>query len=124
MRSIGRKPVAGDRALPVDRLAQRVDHAPDQCVTHRHRSDPARAADDHALGDSAVIAHDDHADAVFFQVEGGTHHPVGELHQFLGANIGQPMHTRNPITGFHHGTDIADRRSVVENFRFVSANHR
>ena len=47
-----------DRALAVDRLAQRVDHAADQLGADRHFQDAARALDGVAFGDVLVLAQD------------------------------------------------------------------
>ena len=70
MRSIGRRLVGLDRALAVDRLAERVDHAADQRLTDRHGGDAARRADLVALFDVGVLTHDDDTDGVLFEVEG------------------------------------------------------
>ena len=44
MRSTGRRLGRGDRALAVDRLAERVDHAAEQRVADRHLDDAAGGA--------------------------------------------------------------------------------
>ncbi len=58
-----------DRALAVDRLAQRVHHAADQLGADRHFQDAARALDGVAFGDVLVRAQDHGADRVALQVQ-------------------------------------------------------
>ena len=69
-----RFPAAGvsvdiERAFAVERIAQRIDDAADQRIADGHRQQLAGGADFIPFGDLQVIAEDDHADGVFFQVE-------------------------------------------------------
>jgi hypothetical protein len=70
-----------DRALAVDRLAERVDDAADQLGADRHFQDAARALDGVAFGDVLVLAQDHRADRVALEVqrqaEGGLAAGVG-----------------------------------------------
>ena len=103
----GAKACRGDRAFSIDWLAQRVDNPADHCVTHWYRSDPARTMHDHTFCNLGVFTHDNYTDAVFFQIKGRPHHPIGKLYQLLRLNIGQALHACDPITSFDHYTDIA-----------------
>src|SRR5262249_5326425 len=58
----------GDRALVVNRLAQRVHYAADEAFTRGHGHDLARAFHFVALFDLGVLAHEHRANLVFFQV--------------------------------------------------------
>ena len=58
-----------DRALAVDRLAERVDDAADQLGADRHFEDAAGALDRVAFGDVLVLAQDHRADRVALEVE-------------------------------------------------------
>ena len=61
---LDRAALAGDdRALAVERVAERIDHAAEQRVADRHAQQPAGAADLVAFVDLQVVAEDDDADA-------------------------------------------------------------
>ena len=111
-------PVTGglDRAFAVHRLAEDVDHAPDQAVTHRDRGDAPGGADAHALGDPGILAHDDDADGILLQVEGNAHHAVGELDQLLRFDIRQAGDTGDAIARLQHRTDIGNADLRFEGF--------
>ena len=79
-----------DRALAVDRLAQRVDDAAQQALADRHVHDLAEAADFVAFRDGAVVAEDHDADVVAFQVQGhALHAGLGELDHLAGLDVVQ-----------------------------------
>ena len=59
----------GQRALAVDRLAERIDDAAEQAAADRHIDDGAGALDGVALADAAVVAEHDDADIVGLEIE-------------------------------------------------------
>ena len=63
-----RELLRGDRALAVDGLAERVDHAAEHLFADRHRDDPPGALDRIAFLDLAVLAEQHAADAVLLEV--------------------------------------------------------
>ena len=58
-----------DRALAVDRLAERVDDAADQLGADRHFENAARALDGVAFGDVLVLAEHHRADRIALEVQ-------------------------------------------------------
>ena len=58
-----------DVAQAVDRTAERVDHAADELGTDRHLEHARRAADLVAFLQLEVVAEDDGADVVLFEVQ-------------------------------------------------------
>ena len=67
-----------------------------------------------AFVDLQVVAQDDHADAVFFQVEGQADHAAGELDHFAGHHAGQSVDAGDAVADFQHGADLADVDLALE----------
>src|SRR5690606_37340480 len=74
--------VSLDRALAVDRLAQRVDDAAEQTLADRDVHDLAKPLDRVAFLEAAVLAEDDDADVVALEVERHALHAAGKLDHF------------------------------------------
>ena len=96
-----------DRALAVDGLAERIDHAADQRFAHRHRHDAAGAADFVAFLDLRVIAEQHRAHLVFFQVHGDAGNVVRELDQLAGHDLFQAVDSGDAVA---HRDDRARSR--------------
>ena len=66
-----------------------------------------------------IVAEDDHADGVLFQVERQADDAAGELDHFAGHHARQAVDARDAVAHFEHATDFADvdLRLVVLNFR-------
>ena len=97
--------VGRDRALVVDGLTQRVDHAADQGFADGHAHDAAGALDLVAFADLRVLAQQHHADLVFFQVHGDAGDVVRELEQFSGHDFVEAVDAGNTVA---QGDDRAD----------------
>lgn len=102
----GQRLVGLDRPLAVDRAAQRVHHAPDEAVADRDGRDAARAAHFVALVDPGVLAHDDDADVVHFEVERHSQDAILKLDKLLSAHALQPDDARDPIPHLDDGPHI------------------
>src|SRR5690606_13648551 len=76
-----------DRALAVDRVAERVNDAAEQLRTDRNVNDGARTLDDVAFLDVAVRTEKNNTNVVAFQVQGHATDATGELHHFAGLDI-------------------------------------
>ena len=105
--------VGDDRALAVERHAQRIDHAADQRVAHRRGHDRARALDRVAFLNRRVFAQQHRADLVFFQVERDAENVVRELQHLAGHHFFQAVDARDAVA---HGDDRAD---LVHGHRLV-----
>ena len=106
-----------DRALAVERVAERIDHAAEQLVADRHAQQAARAADFVAFGDLQVVAEDDDADGVLFEVERQADRAVGELDHLLGHDAGEAVDAGDAVADFQHAADFADvdlRRELLD----------
>ena len=76
-----------DRALAVDRLAERVDDAADQLGADRHRDDPPGPLDRVPFLDLGVVAEEHRADALLFQVQRDPVDAVRELEHLAGHRV-------------------------------------
>src|SRR5690606_26214602 len=98
-----------DRALAVDRLAQRVDDAAQQALADRHVHDLAQTADLVALGDFIVLAEDHGADVVDFQVQGhALHAGLGEFDHLAGLDVVQTVDARDAVADRQYLADVRD----------------
>src|SRR5215469_15377811 len=98
----------GQRALAVDRLAQRIDDAPQETAPDGHIDDRASALDDVTFVDAAVLAEDDDPDVVALEVERHAPHPVRELDHLARLHLVEPVDTRNAIADRQDRADFRD----------------
>src|SRR5579872_6204906 len=70
-----------------------------------------------AFGDLQVIAQDDHADRILFEIEDLPAHAAGKFNHFAGHGPGQAVDARDAVADFEHAPDFAglDRSSKVFN---------
>src|SRR5439155_12921438 len=80
-----------DGRAAVERLAQRVDHAPDHRAADGRLEQPAGGLNRVALLDLQVVAEDDGADRLLLQVEHLAHRAVLELQQLAGHRVAQAV---------------------------------
>jgi hypothetical protein len=106
-----------DRPAVVDRLAERVHHAPDHRLAHRHRHDAARPPDFVAFLDFRVVAQQHRAHLVFFQVQRDPRHAVRKLDQLARHDLLQAVNARDAVADRDHRTDFGyfDRFLVILN---------
>ena len=103
--STRRRSVGVDRALAVDRVAERVDDAAEQVLADRHVDDRAGALDRLAFLDLAVGAEDHDADIVGLEVERHAAHAVLELDHLAGLDVVEAVGARDAVAD---ATDLAD----------------
>ena len=105
----------GDRTLAVDRLAQRIDHAAEQALAHRHVDDFAEAADFVAFRDLGVGAEDHDADVVALEVQGhALHAGGGELDHLAGLDLVEAEDAGDAVADRQHLADVGDVRLDAE----------
>src|SRR5262245_29803379 len=103
-----------NRALPVDRVAERVDHAAEQSLADGNLDDGARALDRLPFLDLAVLAEDDDADVVDLEIERHPAHAVLELDHLAGLNVVETVDPGDAVTDREHLADLGDFRLLAE----------
>ena len=86
-----------DRALAVDRLAERVDHAADQLRADRHFENAAGALDGVAFGDVLVGAQHHRADRVALEVQREAERVARELEHLALHRVGQAVDAADAV---------------------------
>ena len=119
MYSSGRGVGGDDRAFAVERVAQRIDDAADERVADRDRQQLAGRPDFVPFCDLQVVAEDDDADGVLFQVEALARDAAGELDHFAGHGRRQAVDARDAVADFDHATDFAGLDLAAEVFNFL-----
>src|ERR1700738_3362593 len=103
-----------DRALAVDRIAERVDHAAEQALAHGGIDDGAGALDGLAFLDLAVGAEDHDADVVGLEVQRHAAGPVLELDHLAGLDVVEAVDAGNAVADGQHLSDFANLGLLAE----------
>ena len=103
-----RRLLGDDRALAVDRLAERVHDAADQLVADRHRDDAAGPLDRVAFLDLREVAEQHRADALFFEVQRDAEDAVRELEHLAGHRLFDAVHARDAVADRDDRADFGD----------------
>src|SRR5262249_28139578 len=97
-----------DRALAVDRIAERVDHAAEQALAYRHVHDGAGALDGLAFLDLTVGAEDHDADVVGFEVQRHAADAVLELDHLTGLDVVEAVDAGDAVADRQHLAHLGD----------------
>src|SRR6266702_1158376 len=103
-----------DRALAVDRLAERVHHPADERLAHRHLDNLAGGAHLVAFLDVLIGAEDDGADGVLLEVKGDAADPTLELEQLECLGALEAVDLCNPVTDLGDNADVRGEDGDVE----------
>src|SRR5450631_2211633 len=106
--------VGFDRALAVDRVAERVDHAAEQPLADRCVHDGAGALDGLAFLDLAVGAENHDADIVGFEVQRHAAGAVFELDHFAGLDVVEAVDAGNAVADGQHLSDFGNLSLLAE----------
>ena len=99
-----------DRALAVERRAERVDHAAEQGVADGNARDFAGAVDDATRGDALVLAEEDAADGLVVEIDGKTAHAAGKDQQFVEPGSRQAANDRHAVADLSDVPDMFEPR--------------
>ena len=103
-----------DRALAVDRIAERIDHAAEQALAHRRIDDGAGALDGLAFLDLAVGAEDHDADVVGFEVQRHAAGAVLELDHLAGLDVVEAVDAGDAVADGQHLSDFGNFSLLAE----------
>ena len=103
-----------DRALAVDRVAERVDDAAEKLLADRHVDDRAGALDRLAFLDLAVAAENHDADVVGLEVQRHAARAVLELDHLAGLDLVEAVGAGDAVADAQHLTDFGDFRLGAE----------
>jgi len=95
-----------DLALAVERATERVNDPADELRADAGLHDPTRGADHAAFLDARVIAEDDRAHGVLFEVEREPEDVLAEVEELGGHAAGETVDPRDAVT------DLDDRADV------------
>src|SRR6266550_4605634 len=103
-----------DRALAVDRFAERVHHPADERIAHRHLDDLAGGPDLVAFFDALIGPEDDRADRILLEVERDAADPALEFEQLEGLCTLQAVDLRDPVADLGNDAHVRGQDRDVE----------
>jgi hypothetical protein len=106
----------GDRALVVERPAERVDDPAEEGLADRHLDDPAGGLDRVAFLDVGRVAEDDRADGLLLEVEGHPADAAGELEELRGEGAVEAVDLGDAVADLDDRADAARLGRAVERF--------
>ena len=112
--------VAGNRALVIDRLTERVDDTAKESHADRNFDNAPRLANRIAFFNELVVADDDGADRVLLQVERETHDVVGELEELSHLAAGQAIDAGDAVAHLQHAADVLGLNLSLEFLKLLA----
>ena len=113
-----------DRALAVDRVAQRVDDAAEEALADRGVDDGAGPLDGVAFLDAAVVAEDHDADVVGFEVQRHALDAARELDELTGLAVVEAIDAGDAVADAEHLADFGNFGFLAEILDLVLEDRR
>ncbi len=99
--------------MPSSGYAQRIHHAPNHRLAHRHGHNRVRALDRVAFFDRGVFAQQHRADLIFFQVQRDAENVVRKREHLAGHDLFQAVNARNAVADADDRADFLDRNRLL-----------
>src|SRR5271170_3790745 len=97
----------------VNGIAERVHHAADQAIAHRHGHDFSGALDGVAFLDFGVIAEQHGANLIFFEVQRDAENVMREFDHFAGHALIKAVDARDAVANGDDSADFLDGESLL-----------
>ena len=97
-----------ERPLAVNRVAERIQNAADHFLTNRNREKSSKRLDLVSFLDLQVIAEDNHANAVFLEVECQALDTTWKLNHLAGHHVFKPVDTGDAVPDFQDSSYFKD----------------
>ena len=94
--------------FPVERVAERIDHAAEQRLAYGNAGDLAGALDGLALADVLPLAEQRSADVVLLEVEREPDDAVLELEHLHRDGVLEPVDPGDPVADLEHRPDLRE----------------
>src|SRR5207245_374374 len=101
-----------DRALPVHRLAQRIDHAANQFLAYGDGHNRVRALNDVALFQLLRFAAKHHANLILFEVQRDADNVVRKGEHLVGDDLLKAINARDAVADADDRADFVDRHRL------------
>src|ERR1700733_5113690 len=97
----------------VQRLPERIHHAPNHPLANRHGHNSVRALHRIAFTNLGVVAQQHRTDLIFFQVQGDAEYAVREFQHFARHAPVQTVNARDAVADGNHRADLLHRDRLL-----------
>src|SRR5262249_59814177 len=98
----------------IDRIAEHVDHAADECLADRHFHNASGSFYEIAFANGLKLTKQHRTDFVFFEVQREATNVVWKLEQLAGHYLFQAVQLGDSVTDLDYGSDFGNRHSGFE----------
>ena len=100
-------------SLIVYRVSQRVYHAPEHRIAHRHGHNFIRPLDDVSFFDLCVVSQQHYAHLIFFQVQRDSENVIRKREHLARHAFIQPVNARNSVADRDHRSHFVNRQRLL-----------
>ncbi len=111
-----------DRALAIERLAERIDDAAQHGGPDRDFDDAAGFLHRVALFDLGIVANEHRANRILFEVQREAHDAAGELEELSHLAVRQAVDARDAVADLEHRADVFDVDFALERLELALQN--
>src|SRR5690606_6983093 len=107
--------LAGDRTEAINGVTKRVNDAAKVAISDGHRQHLAGAGHFATGFDASEVTEDDDSNLVLVEVQGEAQRSVGEGHELVSHDTGQPVAVSETVSSVYDGADLGGcgRRRLI-----------